>query len=247
MLTPFLDWFEEHKVGIIGTLTLHTVILFALTFAQLRTEPSADEVSDMQLDVAPELEVEEMIERIIQGESGVQQKVTNLSSNIAAEIRPAFSPQRLAESVESELRELERAEFDRLAQERIDRGEKPAEIPELDPSRWDKQLYMDQAAQPARVEGATTVWHDLKEPLRAERHIHVPAYICKGYGQVVVNVSLGRDGKVRKAELDVARTTSNEDCMLESALRSARSAVFAANGTAPEPQQGSIYYRFMPQ
>ncbi len=246
MYSRFLDWFEEHKLGIIGTLTLHTVILFALTWVQLRT-PTESEISDIRLDVLDAIDAEEVIERIITGESTVPEKVTNLSSNIAAELRPSYNRERLAENVQTAVEAEAQAEFERLQQERIDRGETVPDVPELDPSKWNKELYMEKAAEPARVEGATTVWHDLKDPLRAERHIHVPAYICTGFGQVVVNVSVGSDGSVRKAELDAARTNVADDCMVESALRSARGARFAANGSAPDPQRGSIYYRFMPQ
>ena len=247
MYSRFLDWFEEHKLGIIGTLTLHTGILFALTWVQLRTTPTESEISDMRLDVMEAIDADELIERIITGESAVPEKVTNLSSNIAAELRPDYNRQRLAENVQTAVEAEAQAEFERLQKERADRGETAPEIPELDPSKWNKELYMEKAAEPVRVEGATTVWHDLKDPLRAERFIHVPAYICKGFGQVVVHVSVDRDGNVRKAELDATRTNVSDDCMVESALRSALGARFAANGAAPDPQRGAIYYRFMPQ
>ena len=247
MRSSFLDWFEEHKVGIIGTLTLHTLVLFAFTFLQLRTAPREDEISEMRMYLIEPLEADAIIERILAGESGVPEKVTNLTSNIAAEIRPSFNRARLAENVENSIAAEAQAEFDRLAQERAERGETDPEVPVLDPSKWNKDLYLEKAAEPARVEGATTVWHDLKDPLRAEQDIYVPAYVCKGFGQVVVNVVVDRAGQVRKAELDVTRTNVDDECMVGNALRSARAASFAANATAPDQQHGSIYYRFMPQ
>ncbi|MBK8497452.1 MAG: hypothetical protein IPL52_01220 [Flavobacteriales bacterium] len=247
MHSKFLDWFEEHKLGIIGTLTLHTLVLFALTFLHLQTVPREDEISDMRMDVIEPREADAIIERIITGESTEPEKVTNLTSNIAAELRPSFNRERLAERVEEAVAAEAQAEFERLERERAERGETDPEVPELDPSKWNKDLYMEKAAEPARVEGATTVWHDLKDPLRAELHIHVPAYVCKGFGQVVINVVVDRTGQVRKAELDMARTTTVDECMVGNALRSARGAIFAGSMSAPEQHRGSIYYRFMPQ
>lgn len=247
MVSSFLDWFENNKFGVIGTLTLHTTILFVLSFMQLQNAAEVQLPDEVLMEVMTELETEELMEQLMSGEQAIPEKVTNLSSNIAAELRPNYNRERLAESVENAVAAEAQAEFDRLAQERSDRGESDPVIPELDPSKWNKDLYMEKAAEPVRVEGATTVWHDLKDPLRAERYIHVPAYVCKGFGQVVVNVLVDRDGNVRKAELDAARTNVEDECMVGNALRSAREARFVANGAAPDQQRGSIYYRFMPQ
>lgn len=243
MLSALLDWFEEHKLGIIGTLTMHTGILFVLTFVQLRTTPHEDEISDMRVDVVSELEADAIIERIIDGTDGVPEKVTNLSSNITADLRPNYSPARLAEKVENELRDMERTEFERLAQERKDRGEE-VEMPELDPSKWNKERYMDRAVVPVRVEGSTTVWYDLKDRVRGDG---IPGYLCKDRGRVAVRVQVDRSGQVRKAELDPAQSFNADDCMLEQALRSARITPFNRSSTAPDPQVGTVYFLFLEQ
>ncbi|MBL0126350.1 MAG: hypothetical protein IPP83_02600 [Flavobacteriales bacterium] len=243
MISALLDWFEEHKVGIIGTLTLHSVILFALTFAQLRSTPTEDEISEMRIDVMNVEEADAMVERIINKETGVPEKVTNLSSNITAEIKPQFSQARLSEKVETELREMERAEFERLEQERKERGEEIT-IPELDPSKWNKEQYMDKAVAPARVEGATTVWYDLKDRVRGNG---IPGYLCKDRGRVAIRVQVDRSGQVRKAELDAAQSFNVDDCMLEQAIRSAKSTPFNARSSAPDPQTGTVYFLFLPQ
>ncbi len=247
MMNDLLDWFDRNKVGIIGTLTLHSMLLFAFTLWSIRATPREEERSEMRIEIVSDEQAEEIVEAILNEDQGVPQQVTNLSSNIMAELaRPSFSPERLSERVEQDLQEFEREEFERLAEERRERGEEVT-IPELDPSKWNKELYMDKAAEAVKVEGATTLWHDLKDPLRAERRIHVPAYICKGFGQVVVNVVVDREGQVKEARLDAQRTTTTDDCMVENALNSARNARFHPHMQAPDRQRGSIYYRYMPQ
>ena len=219
-MTAFLDWFDRHKVGIIGTLMLHTVMLFVLTMASIRTTVGDDLRNEMRLDVVSEEEAMEMLERIEAELSGVPMEagpVQNLTSNITAELaRPGFSQERLAERVEEELRNLEQAEFDRLAEERNERGENIT-IPELDPSKWNKELYMDKAAEPVRVEGQVTVWHDLKD---RNREHDMPGYLCRLAGRVAINVQVDRNGTVRRAEFDPSRSANADDCMVEHALNS---------------------------
>lgn len=245
MVNALLDWFERNKLGVIGTLVLHTAILFVLTILSIPTALREDQRNEMRMDVISSEEAEEMIERIEAGDEYVSQQVTNLSSNITAELsKPSFSSERLAQRVENDLRSMEQAEFERLAEERRERGEE-IEIPQLDPSKWDKELYMDKAVEPVKVEGATTVWHDLKD--RAERYIHAPAYVCRGIGLVVVQVEVDREGNVRKAAIDATRTNTPDECMLDHALLSAQRARFHPLSQAQDRQSGAIYYRFLPQ
>ena len=244
MVSGFLDWFEENKVGIIGTLTLHTGVLFTLTLMSLRTAPELEKEILIPVEVMPEAEVQELVEQMIRKEMGLTEKVTNLTSNITAQTRPYINQQRLSESVQTEVEAQAQAEFDRLAQERMDRGETAPVIPELDPSKWNKELYMDKAAEPMRVEGATTVWHDLKDRVRGEG---VPGYLCRKQGRVAVKISVARDGTVEKAEFDNGQSFNADDCMLEHALRSAKGTRFNASGSAPDPQVGTVYFIFVQQ
>ena len=48
-----LDWFERHKYGVVGTLVLHTLVLFTLASRQLRTEPTEEEFSELRVEMAP--------------------------------------------------------------------------------------------------------------------------------------------------------------------------------------------------
>ena len=243
MLNRLLDWFEQHKVGVIGTLALHTVGVFLFTVWNIRTTPTEDERSEMRIEVLSEPEMEELLQEMENQEQGVPQRVTNLTSNVTAEVKPGFSQERLAERVENELRQMEQEEFDRLAQERRDRGEE-VEMPTLDPSKWNKELYMEKAAEPVKVEGATTVWHDLKDRVRAN---DVPGYLCKDQGRVAIAVQVDRRGFVVKAEIDVRQTSQANECMLEHALNSTRRARFNASSSAPDVQKGTVYFLFLPQ
>ena len=244
----FLDWFERHKYGVIGTLTLHTLVLFTLAITSMRKEPEPSDRSELQLEVVPMVSEEEFkrLEAQIYGQESPMKEVTNLVSNITATgMRLSnATQQRIQEKIDNDLRELEEAEFERLQEERHARGEDIV-VPELDPSKWDKNLYMEKAAEPAKVEGNAIVWHDLKD--RTEQTLQVPGYMSKDPGQVAVRVTVEPDGRVRKAELDRDHTTTINEEMHELAINSARNARFSSNTNAPDPQRGTIYYLFLAQ
>lgn len=244
MLSAFLDWFEEHKIGVIGTLALHTAILFVFSMLFLRTTPREDEISEIRVDVITEEEAEMIEQRILEESDGMPEKVTSLTSNLTAELKPSFSQAKLTERVEEELRALEQAERDRIEQERRDRGEEDPVIPELDPSKWDKERYLTKPAEPVKVEGSALVEHNLSERIRGEAK---PGYMCKDHGRVGVRVEVDRSGRVRKAELDKSATNTTDECMLELAMRSAKETPFNASSTAPDPQRGLITFRFVQQ
>jgi hypothetical protein len=238
----FLDWFERHKYGVIGTLTVHSLLLFLFTLLQLRTEPEEEEISDMRIELVSIDDAEQLLAQMeAQEELVASQRVTNLTSNItASQTMAGYSAQRMAERVEADLRRFEQEEFDRLAEERRERGEEIV-IPELDPSKWNKEMYMDKAAEPVKVEGATTVWHTLEGRNRAN---DVPGYLCRSQGRVAVNVTVDAAGIVQRADLDPGQTAMADECMIEHALRSARRARFS---TGPGTQHGTVFFLFLPQ
>lgn len=245
----FLDWFDRHKFGVIGTLLLHTFLMLGFAASRLDDRVPDTMAAEPELDVLPPMTDAEFSQVQQQLQEGMDaEDVKSLVSNITAErLRTTYpsraAQERMAENIEKELLDMEKAEFHRLAQERTARGEDVV-VPELDRSKWDAELYKQKAAEPARVQGNAAVWHDLKE--RSE-HLEIPAYTCRGQGQVAIKVSVARDGRITKAELDASNTTTKDECMIERAMRSVNNGSFSASGSAPDPQRGTIYYIFIAQ
>jgi hypothetical protein len=102
-------------------------------------------------------------------------------------------------------------------------------------------MYMDKAAEPVKVEGATTVWHDLEGRNRAN---DVPGYLCRSEGRVAVRVTVDAGGSVLRAELDPSRSAQSDECMREHALRSAKRGRFSSGAST---QNGTVYFLFLPQ
>lgn len=251
MLDKSLDWFERHKYGVIGTLMLHTILLFIMNVSSVgdRNPPLAQEGMELDLQtVAPEPPPEP--EGAQPSQQATALDVINRTSNSTAELGeqpPRMSQaaqERMASQVDRDLHNLERQEFDRLAEERKAQG-KDIVVPTLDTSKFNKGNYMEKPRKPVKVEGLTTVSYDLVG--RSDLVLEVPAYLCKGQGKVVVRVALDRSGVVAKAELDPAASTTAEPCMVDNALASAGAARFTSSATAPQPQRGTITYIFLAQ
>ncbi|MBS1943068.1 MAG: hypothetical protein JST38_19570 [Bacteroidetes bacterium] len=248
----FLDWFDRHKYGVIGTLMLHTVLLavFSLSSVGDRFPHPPPQGLALDLELAmPEPEPAK-VEEVPQGQDqNVDPNVTNRASNSTAELsaeKPMShaAQERMNERVDQDLHTMEQSEFARLAAERTAQG-KDIAVPVLDTAKFNKRNYMDKAPKPVKVEGLTTVSYDLKG--RTDLVLEVPAYLCKGHGKVVVRVAVDRTGAMSKAELDPAASTTTDACMVENALSSARGARFSSSSTADQPQRGTITYIFLAQ
>lgn len=248
MFDRFLDWFERHKFGVVGTLMLHTFMLFAMAISKLPIENEAKAEQEMVMELAApqDLPPDPMLEPPL----SAAVEVKNLASNITAQVQPQMrmypgqrAQEQMASDVEEELLAFEAEEFRKRDSTRKAQG-KEVIMPKLDPSKWDPAQYMPKKNEPSRVEGLTTVTYDLVG--RTDIDLDVPAYLCMGQGAVVIKVAVERDGRVSRAELDEVRTHA-DDCMRENALLSAQSARFNASGSAADPQRGTMTYIFLAQ
>ena len=94
-----------------------------------------------------------------------------------------------------------------------------------------------------KVKGRVTVSFSFTDPVRTSRLLIVPAYLCEGGGEVTVDVTIDRSGKVVAARV----AAGGDECMRETALRAARASLFNIDQAAPARQTGTISYIFIPQ
>lgn len=104
----------------------------------------------------------------------------------------------------------------------------------------------DSKVQDSKVQGNVTVSFSFVNPVRNSYKLVIPAYMCEGGGEVVVNATLNRNGSVISASIDKSRSTTDE-CMITTALRAARESRFNVDSSAPDRHQGTISYIFIPQ
>lgn len=79
-------------------------------------------------------------------------------------------------------------------------------------------------------------------------YVRNPGYTCGvGSGVIVVNISVGQDGFVRKASINVAQSDNSNVCMKEKALEYAYKSRFDIDASAPKVDEGYIIYQFVSQ
>tara|TARA_B110000977_G_scaffold77894_1_gene104913 strand:+ start:2256 stop:3014 length:759 start_codon:yes stop_codon:yes gene_type:complete len=86
----------------------------------------------------------------------------------------------------------------------------------------------------------TRVYYHLFE--RDKTALPIPVYTCKQGGKVVVNIKVTSEGAVVGTEINTAKSTTSNGCLLENALKYASKAQF--NAREGKMQWGTITYYF---
>ncbi len=98
-------------------------------------------------------------------------------------------------------------------------------------------------SQDVKAKGRVTVSFSLTNPVRTSRRLIVPAYRCEGGGEVVVDITVNQGGEVTSARV----ASGGDNCMRETALAAAKRSLFNIDPSAPQRQEGTITYIFIPQ
>lgn len=235
------EWAYDHRIGLCVTLIAYLVLAIAFVGGKIviDTHPRSQTIYiDMQ--TLAELEAErDRLERETQQrktDDADWRRIQNLVSNENAAVGTTGS-RGANESAGEAARELEaKMQANREAYEKG-----LAEEREILQSR----RTADSGAEPAdqRVAGPVTVKLDVKNPVRKGRFLEIPAYLCEGGGEVVVEITVNRAGDVT-----AARVRSGGDApMREAALKAAKSSSVNIDPDAPGRQTGTITYIFIPQ
>lgn len=97
-----------------------------------------------------------------------------------------------------------------------------------------------------KAKGKVLVSFSLSNPTRYSADLVVPGYRCERGGEVVVQITVNRSGDVVSAVVDRS-LSDNDSCMHSTALDAARRSRFNLDSSAPERQNGTITYMFVPQ
>ncbi|MBX7093222.1 MAG: energy transducer TonB [Flavobacteriales bacterium] len=249
------DFIIKHRWGIIGTFVLHmgflvysqSVVVTKYVPALQLEEESSIPVEVVQEDPKPE----ELMQTDANG------KIINTEFNKADKQEAStqkydarFDKSSVEKSVYEELKAMEKAEFDKLANER---GGDPNAIqtntqkekvnPNPNPDPNDKKN--NEGSSSGAMKGTTTVDYDLGG--RRHEKLPKPSYTCIGSGTIVMKIKVNRSGKVTSASIDNSKSNVTDDCMRSAAMTYVYRAKFEASSTAPEPQEGTITYRYIQQ
>ena len=246
-----LRFIEEHSTAIIATLVFHIFLVGLFNVWYIEPTVVQGQETLMDLILVPE-ELEEMLqdqqaeyEKICADDVTTGFKNLNMKERLerGKQVRlDEATEKRTTEQIEQELKELEQSEFDRLAEEH-------EPVPEYLPKEKEGQKEgkdNENVPEKGTIVGPATVTCDLKGRTEVGM-IYIPAYLCRGQGKVVVEITVDQKGIVEHARIDPARTSTSVPCHLNFSKEAAVSTKFDKDLSAPDHQKGTITYIFLAQ
>jgi hypothetical protein len=238
---------KKSRVGLYSTLIFHLSLIIILLIASIGGVVSKENtfVLDFtkQEQRQKEREVEEMKQKVSEEVDNLLAMARSQSSqvrNVAVDANERLRDDRNANPsrVYDEARDLQR-KLDAAAQLSKQMDEREAQnFASLD-AKEDKADNNSPA-----YSGPSVISYDLEG--RKAQSLPVPAYKGYGGGDVSVKIYVNQKGRVIKAEV-IQSASANDPSLWSFAEAAAKRSRFSASTTAPDPQIGSILYRFIRQ
>jgi outer membrane biosynthesis protein TonB len=222
--------------GLMGTIAFHLIILVIfLSFKLGRVKQEhkeslliefAEEDNKSAEDISKEKKPEEKTMEQLS-----EKTLSNIASNTEAKMEEQVSTEKYIKEVMEELGMEEiNQQLDNTLPEDVSVPNKQKE--KNDDSKKNSMNF-----------GKTRITYNV--PNRVGRHIERPIYRCQGGGEVVIDIVVDQSGAVVQASIQSSST--NDICVKEMALESARNSYFNSDYNAPKKVRGSISYIFVPQ
>jgi TonB family protein len=241
---------EEEKniyTGILGTVAFHLLVIVIFLITRLdKLHTVQDEQIVIDFDEQSLKAIQEFIKKapllssditpISRGTDNTpisQEALRNIAVNTANKIQDEISTDKYIKQVKQELgiKELNQ-QLDRT----LPAGDESFE-------EGEKEVLQNTTLKNVIYKGPTRISYDLGG--RNSRYIDNPVYICQGNGMVVVDIVVNPKGEVIDAS--IVSTSTNEECVAETALNAARKSMFEIDLKAESRQRGTISFEFVAQ
>lgn len=238
---------NEHKVGILGTVAFHLILLIAFLLTEIQSlkkeaseldivfEFVEEQKQELQQEEAEETR-EEMISRLLDQQLRQSNRAVNIKK-----LEEEISTDKYVEEVMKEL-ESERSEEWLKQQEELQKIIDNEDLVPVEPTP-------NKEEDSKEFTGPTNITYEfLSAPLnRKSLHLPIPVYKCRGFGIVEVNVEVNQSGEVTSAKTNVIEATEDPDCLAEVAEKFALRTRFRADFNAPSSHRAKIVYSFVAQ
>lgn len=246
---PFRQWFLDHQLGIYTTVIVHLVIFLFLAVNSIRVQLGKQSVViDFVHQAEPEKTPEELeLEELARLEDEIQELMKQNN------IRPAVNLPNIVvnagaagkgEGGGGEYGGSQRSLGTFTERSRQEKVEEKKEIKAIEGSDDASVYHEEKQAQGENYSGPSVVSYLLEG--RQALSMPIPAYKCRGGGDVVVLITVDKMGYVVGAEVD-KKKSSTDSCVQEAACEAAMKAKFTTSPTGAFSQKGNIVYRFVPQ
>lgn len=236
-------WAYNHRNAILATVFCY--VLFGVAFVAadivVENEPVQTEIV---MDFTDLEALQEELRRAQELNDLLNEQRTSSNSNVANAISNEMGLDNTLEDHRTNAQEI--YEEANRVQQSLKNGAEAYNLGLAEEQKILSKKYEGEKRETYRVEGNVTVSYSLSEPLRHAVSLPVPAYMCEVAGEVVVDITVNRDGGVVECSINKARSSKNE-CLRKAALEKAGNSLFDANPSAPARQRGTIKYQFIAQ
>lgn len=250
--------FQGKIVGILGTVILHLIagIIF-MTFQLHTLKVKQEKVQKFELEMVDEEELKPRevpkeipmtsIENIFHDDA----EMLNIARNLANRSDVKIDRDAYIDKVKEELIQSGKLGMDNY----IDNPESGSqsteneflndETDEAERLRKEEEELKESQKMAANYAGPTRIYYDLAG--RNHVFLPIPIYKCQGSGKVVLIIDVDQKGNVSSASIVEEESTTAEECLIETAISSARRSRFSADFNAPRSQRGTLTYIFVAQ
>lgn len=246
---------DGRLVGLLGTLIIH--LLAAVIFMSFKIRNLQQEQADIftvefqEVEQSPSGEKEDQVvqlpatsvEKILQGDN----EMVNIARNLANRSDQNISKQDYIDMVKEELiknGQLSRDNYiDEQKRQAQENGDEKLAM-ETGKTEIDREVKESQEMA-ANYKGPTRIYYDLEG--RNHIYLPIPIYMCEGSGKVALTISVNQKGEVEEARIIPAESTTNDPCLVETAVSTAMISKFNPDLKAPKIQKGTLTYHFVAQ
>lgn len=246
---------DGRLAGILGTLIIH--LLAAIIFMSLKIrnlQQEQQEIFTVEFEETDQSETEDeqvvqlpatSLERILQGDN----EMLNIARNLANQSDQTINKEDYIDMVKEELIKSgqlgEDNYIDEQKKQMQENGDEKlamaTEKPET--SREDKPRESQEMA--ANYKGPTRIYYDLEG--RNHIYLPIPIYMCEGSGKVALTITVNQKGEVEEARVIPGESTTNDPCLVETAVSTAMVSKFNPDVKSPRQQKGTLTYHFVAQ
>ena len=233
---------KENRIGLYSTIIFHLVVLIALLLYSIGA--SVKKESSFILDFTQQ-EKQELIKQ----QEELKEFKDRVSKELDAMIAAAPTPTVRNAVVDANAikARAEREALGRSVEEALAANRRKALEAEEDDVATEENPDAGGAEEEGEAHeysGPSVLSYDLEG--RKAVHLPIPAYKGFGGGDVAVAIYVNRSGRVIKAQV-IESASSKDKSLWQWAVKAAERSKFNRSDSAPDPQKGSIVYRFIAQ
>lgn len=246
---------DGRLVGVLGTVIFH--LLAAIIFMSFQISSQKKEIRDIysiefEEPPPPEpMEEEEKIllpltalERILQDDP----EMLNIAKNLANRADPQINREDYIDMVKEELiksGKLDENNYIDEWREKALNGDEDIPLEREEPEKAKENTPTEAQKMASNFQGPTRIYYDLKG--RTHTRLPIPIYKCQGSGKITLAIEVSLKGIVENANVLGSQSSTNDPCLIETAVSTALITRFNADINAPKTQKGTITYHFVAQ